>query len=83
MEIIIWYHGIINFSITQNINYQLIDKNIDHLTILDQNTQIQILNVERIIINSRFDNITEDDVERTKQYFISYSNNLGNKLLEK
>ena len=77
-----WYHGIINFSITQNINYQLIDQNIDHLTILDQNTQIQILNIERIIINSRFDNITEEDVERTKQYFISYSNNSGNKLLE-
>lgn len=64
-----WYHGIINFSITENINYQLIDKNIDHLTILNQNTQIQILNVERIIINSRFDNITEEDVEKAKKFF--------------
>ena len=64
-----WYHGIINFSITQNINYQLIDQNIDHLTILNQNTQIQILNVERIIINSRFDNITEDDVDKAKKFF--------------
>lgn len=77
-----WYHGIINFSITQNINYQLIDKNIDNLIILDQSTQIQILNIERIIINSRFDNITKDDVEKTKKYFISYSNNLENKLLK-
>lgn len=64
-----WYHGIINFSITQNINYQLIDKNINDVAILDQNTQIQILNIERIIINSRFDNITDDDVEKAKKFF--------------
>lgn len=64
-----WYHGIINFSIIQNINYQLIDKNINDVAILDQNTQIQILNIERIIINSRFDNITDDDVEKTKKFF--------------
>lgn len=71
-----WYHGIINFSITQNINYQLIDKNINDVAILDQNTQIQILNIERIIINSRFDNITDDDVEKTKKFFISYMQNV-------
>lgn len=71
-----WYHGIINFSITQNINYQLIDKNINDVAILDQNTQIQILNIERIIINSRFDNITDDDVEKAKKFFISYMQNV-------
>lgn len=71
-----WYHGIINFSITQNINYQLIDKNINDVAILDQNTQIQILNIERIIINSRFDNITDDDVEKAKKFFISYTQNV-------
>ncbi len=41
----------------------------NQLTILNQNTLIQILNVKRIIINSRFDNITEDDVEKVKKFF--------------
>ncbi len=41
----------------------------NQLTILNQNTLIQILDVERIIINSRFDNITEVDVEKAKKFF--------------
>ncbi len=65
-----WYHGIIRFSLNKTIYFKLIN-DISNLIILDQKTKIQILNIDRIIINSRFDNITENDIEKAKKYFVS------------
>lgn len=63
-----WYHGIIHFSLNKNIDFQLINFNEDKF-ILDQNTKIKIINVERIIINTRFDRIEARDIEKAKTYF--------------
>ena len=63
-----WYHGLINFSINNDINYYLVnyDKNKE---IFNQKSKIKILNIERIITNNRFDKIDENDIKKTIEYF--------------
>lgn len=63
-----WYHGIINFSIDKDIKYELINFD-SKKNIFDQKTKIQILDIERIITNQRFDQISNEDIEKTKRYF--------------
>ena len=63
-----WYCGIIHFSIENTIQYQLLN-HFDATKILDQKTQIEILDNCRIIASSRFDQIEQEDIARAKQYF--------------
>lgn len=63
-----WYSGIIKFGIDTTIDFQLINFDEDKF-ILDQETKIKIINVGRIIINARFDQIRAQDIENAKIYF--------------
>lgn len=62
-----WYHGIIRFSLN-NIFFKLINFDENNF-ILDQKTKIKIIDVERIIIHSKFDEINEKDIEKAKTFF--------------
>lgn len=63
-----WYHGIIRFSINNNVFFKLINFDENNF-ILNQKTKIKIIDVERIIISSRFDEINEKDIEKAKMFF--------------
>ena len=63
-----WYSGLIHFTIDKQIEYKLINHNSDN-EIFDQLTKIKLINIERIITNSRVDNINEDDINKTKLFF--------------
>lgn len=62
-----WYHGIIHFSMEQKIAFDLI--NADGVNIFNQTSQIKLLDLSRIIINKRFDQIKEYDLENAKKFF--------------
>lgn len=61
-----WYHGIIKFSISEKIDFYLINKD-DYL--INHETKIKILDICRIITNQRYDFITDDDKQNAKLYF--------------
>ncbi len=63
-----WYHGIINFSISKQINFHLINYK-NEKEIFDQDSKIKIIDIERIITNSRFDTINDDDINKAINYF--------------
>lgn len=63
-----WYSGLIRFSIDNCIEYYLVNYNSEK-PIFDQKTQIKICNINRIITNSRFDKINDDDKLRAKKTF--------------
>lgn len=63
-----WYMGIINFSINKKINYHLINWN-NEKNILNQKSKLKIIDIERIIINSKYDLINENDIKNTKDFF--------------
>lgn len=63
-----WYHGIIHFSMFNTIEYHLVNLPKD-FNLFDQKTKIEILDICRIITNSRNDNITNDDIQKAKDYF--------------
>lgn len=63
-----WYSGLIRFSINQQIEFKLInfEKN---KQIFNQKSRIKILDIERIIVNQKYDLINEKDIEKTKYFF--------------
>ncbi|MBR2055956.1 MAG: hypothetical protein IJ970_02830, partial [Mycoplasmataceae bacterium] len=63
-----WYSGLIRFSINQQIEFQLINFEENKL-IFDQKSKIKIIDIERIIVNQKYDLISEKDIEKTKHFF--------------
>ena len=63
-----WYSGLIRFSINQQIEFQLINFEENKL-IFDQKSKIKIIDIERIIVNQKYDLINEKDIEKTKHFF--------------
>lgn len=63
-----WYSGLIRFSIDNCIEYYLVNYNSEK-SIFDQKTKIKICNIHRVITNSRFDNINDDDKLSAKKFF--------------
>ena len=64
-----WYHGIIHFSMDQKIYFELVNANND-LNIFNQTSQIKLLDLARIIINKRFDQIKESDLINAQKFFL-------------
>ena len=64
-----WYHGIIHFTMDQKISFELVNAEKD-LNIFNQTSQIKLLDLARIVINKRFDQIKESDLENAKKFFL-------------
>ena len=63
-----WYSGLIRFSINRQIEFKLINFE-DTKSIFDQKSKIKIIDIERIIVNQKYDLISEKDIEKTKHFF--------------
>lgn len=63
-----WYHGIVHFSMENNINFHLINIE-EEKVIFNQKSKIVLLDVERIIINKRYDQINNDDKKISLNFF--------------
>ncbi|MGL5617624.1 MAG: FAD synthase [Metamycoplasmataceae bacterium] len=61
-----WYHGLLHIAMTRNDEIKLLNYEDDFL---DGSYQIQVIQECRIIINSRFDSIFEDDQKKCFEFF--------------
>lgn len=63
-----WYSGIFRFSINlKDVIFYLV--NYDKEKIYNQETKFQLMDLKRIIINQRYDEIFEDDIDEMKIYY--------------
>lgn len=67
-----WYHGLLNISMTNN--HKIFLLNYDG-NFIDDSYLIQIIEEYRMIINSRFDFITEQDEKKCFEFFYSLQKN--------
>lgn len=65
-----WYHGILHISMKSNNEVKLLNYKEE---IINGDLDIQIIIEDRIIVNSRMDNITKEDEKKCLEFFYTFS----------